>query len=198
MVTSLTLPNGVTLEYIERGKTSGIPVIFLRGMTDSCRSFDPLLDRLPDALHAFALTQRGPGRSSKPQTGYHYSEMAEDLRGFMDALDLPSAVIVGHSMGSTAAQRFAASHPDRVAGLVLMGAVPMDFTRELAAFHAPTLIAWGDSDTNADRADQDALLASIPRSRLLVYGGAGHAFHCEDPDRFAADLVAFIYERRVS
>lgn len=181
MLTSLTLPNGVTLEYIERGKTSGIPVIFLHGMTDSCRSFEPLLDRLPDALRALVMTQRGHG--------------TEDLRGFMDALELSSAVIVGHSMGSMMAQRFAASHPDRVAGMVLMGAVPTDFTRELAAFPAPTLIAWGDCDTNAGRADQDALLAGIPQSRLIVYAAAGHEFHCEEPDRFAVDLVAFIYER---
>ena len=39
----------------------------------------------------------------------------------MDAIGLPAAVVVGHSMGSMVAQRFAIDHPGRVAGLVLMG-----------------------------------------------------------------------------
>jgi pimeloyl-ACP methyl ester carboxylesterase len=73
-----------------------------------------------------------------------------------------------------------------------------DFTKELAALGAPTLIAWGDRDTFTSLADQEWLQQVIPHSRRLVYAGAGHAFHWEDPDRFAADLVEFVYERRVA
>jgi non-heme chloroperoxidase len=40
----------------------------------------------------------------------------------MDALELPAAVLVGHSGGSYTAQRFALDHPDRTLGLVLIGA----------------------------------------------------------------------------
>jgi pimeloyl-ACP methyl ester carboxylesterase len=32
----------------------------------------------------------------------------------------------------------------------------------------------------------------IPGARFIVYEGYGHAFHWEDPKRFAADLVAFL------
>jgi pimeloyl-ACP methyl ester carboxylesterase len=39
----------------------------------------------------------------------------------MDAAGLPAAILVGHSMGATVAQRFAVDYPDRVAGLVLVG-----------------------------------------------------------------------------
>jgi non-heme chloroperoxidase len=265
---SVTLPNGVTLEYVERGKASGVPMIFLHGVTDSGRAFEPVLDRLPDTIHAWLITQRGHGGSSKPDEGYTYADMAEDVRAFMDVFELPSAVIVGHSMGSLVAQRFAASHPDRVAGLVLMGAfrticndpgiqefwdstlstltdpvdaalardfqvstlarpvppeflemvigeslrVPArvwratfkgfletpDFSGELARLTVPALIVWGDRDRYARSADQDALREAIPGSRLIVYPGAGHAFHWEDPARFVADLIAFVYERPVS
>lgn len=264
MTRTVALPTGVTLQYIERGKPSGLPVIFLHGVTDSCRSFEPLLERLPETIRALAITLRGHGASSKPEDGYRYADMAEDLRAFMDALRLPAAVIAGHSMGSMVAQRFVTLHPDRVAGLVLMGAfrtihrhagvqefwdtalatltdpvdprlvrefqestlarpvppeffeivvneslqVPArvwrqtfngflqtpDFSEELAAVEAPTLIAWGELDTYASRADQDALHRTIAGSRLVLYPGAGHAFHWEDPDRFAADLVEFVYQ----
>jgi pimeloyl-ACP methyl ester carboxylesterase len=265
MVKSVILPNNVRLQYVERGKSSGVPVIFLHGVTDSWRSFEPLLERLPDEIHAFAITQRGHGASSKPAEGYRYQDMADDLLGFLNAHDLPTAVIVGHSMGSMVAQRFAAAYPTRVAGLVLMGAfrtmhrypafeeywdstlctlsdpvdpavarefqvstlarpvppdfletviseslhVPArvwrdtfrgfldtpDFSAELSRVAAPTLIAWGELDAYPSRSDQEALQQAIGGSRLVTYPGAGHAFHWEDPDRFAADLVAFIYER---
>lgn len=39
---------------------------------------------------------------------------------------------------------------------------------------------------------QDRLVASIPGSRLVIYEGGGHAFHWEDPARFATDLSAFL------
>jgi len=61
---------------------------------------------------------------------------------------------------------------------------------------APTLSALGDKDSYALRTDQEFLRSAIARSRLITYPGAGHAFHWEDLRRFAADLVAFVYERR--
>jgi pimeloyl-ACP methyl ester carboxylesterase len=71
-----------------------------------------------------------------------------------------------------------------------------DFSRELGRVTAPTLIAWGEKDSYALRDDQEALRSAIAGSRLIIYPGAGHAFHWEDPRRFAADLVAFVYARR--
>jgi pimeloyl-ACP methyl ester carboxylesterase len=121
MVHTIELPTGVTLQYAERGRASGTPVIFLHGVTDSWRSFEPVFPHLPPSIHAFALTQRGHGDSSRPADGYLYADLAGDVRAFMDAMQLPAAVIVGHSMGAMVAQRFAADHPTRVAGLVLMG-----------------------------------------------------------------------------
>ena len=72
MVRSVTLSSGITLQYAERGQTSGVPVVFLHGVTDSWRSFEPVLDRLPGTVRALAMTQRGHGDSSKPDNGYRY------------------------------------------------------------------------------------------------------------------------------
>jgi len=71
-----------------------------------------------------------------------------------------------------------------------------DFSRELGRVTAPALIAWGDRDMYASRASQEVLNSAIAGSRLVIYSGAGHAFHWEDPRRFAADLVAFIFGRQ--
>ena len=118
-----TLSTDVRMEYVEQGSPGGVPVLFLHGVTDSWHSFERVLALLPPEFHAFALSARGHGDSSKPQTGYRYSDMSRDVAAFLDALELPRAVIVGHSMGTGVAQRFVIDHPDRVCGLVLIGAI---------------------------------------------------------------------------
>lgn len=112
------------LDYIEQGDLSGPPVIALHGVTDSWRSFQPLLPHLPLSLRFFAVTQRGHGGSEKPESGYRPRDFAGDLLRLMDSLELPRAMIVGHSMGGMHAMRFALDHPERVAGLLLAGSVP--------------------------------------------------------------------------
>ena len=118
-VARLSLATGVTLEYVEHGDPAGVPVVFLHGVTDSWRSFETVLPHLPPSIRAIAITQRGHGGSSQPAT-YHYGEMAADVAAFLDAKGIPSAVIVGHSMGGQVAQRLALDHPARVRGLVLL------------------------------------------------------------------------------
>ena len=116
------LPGPVELSYVEQGDPTGVPVVLLHGFLDSWRSFEPMLSHLPDSIHAFALTQRGHGDASRPAVGYGIRDFAADLLAYMDVLGLEAAVIVGHSMGSAVAQRFALDHPDRTSGLVLVGA----------------------------------------------------------------------------
>ena len=111
----------VKIEYVEHGDPVGVPVIMLHGITDSWRSFEPVLPRLPASIHAFALSQRGHGQSDRPAAGYHPRDFAADVARFMDARNIKRAVIVGHSMGSHIAQRFALDYPDRTLGLVLVG-----------------------------------------------------------------------------
>jgi len=118
----VALSTGIRMEYVERGPTDGLPVVFLHGVTDSWHSFERVLPLLPTDVRAFALSARGHGESSRPDGGYLIADMSGDLRAFMDALELDRAVVVGHSMGTMVAQRFVADHPERVVGLVLMGA----------------------------------------------------------------------------
>lgn len=121
IIKSVELPNHVELQYAEQGDRSGTPVLFLHGITDSWRSFELILPHLPPSIHAFALSQRGHGDSARPATGYHPRDFAADVAAFMDARKLDRAVIVGHSMGSYIAQRFAIDYPERALGLVLVG-----------------------------------------------------------------------------
>ena len=57
-----------------------------------------------------------------PATGYRLADLAGDVTAVLDRLEISRAVLLGHSMGSLVAGRFALDHPERVAGLVLIGA----------------------------------------------------------------------------
>jgi pimeloyl-ACP methyl ester carboxylesterase len=113
------LASGMALEYAERGR--GTPVLFLHGYSDSWRSFEQVLERLPADVRGIAVTQRGHGESDRPRE-YGIEHFAADGVAFLDALRLPAAVVVGHSMGSLVAQEMAVTAPARVSGLVLVGA----------------------------------------------------------------------------
>ena len=145
MVHSIALPTGVTLQYAEHGNASGVPVIFLHGVSDSWRSFEHMFPFMPPTIRALAITARGHGDSSRPPSGYTYTDIAEDVRAFMNAMELPAAVVVGHSMGASVAQRLAIDHPSRVAGLVLIGAfATLERNPEMQAFYDHAIATLSD------------------------------------------------------
>jgi pimeloyl-ACP methyl ester carboxylesterase len=92
----------------------------LHGFADSWRSFEPMLPYLPPSLHILAVTQRGHGDASRPAEGYGLPDFSTDLLALLDALHVDRPVLVGHSMGSAVALRFAIDHPERTRGLVLI------------------------------------------------------------------------------
>ena len=118
---SAQVREGLTLPYAEAGYPSGTPVVFAHGLADSWWSFEPLLRRLPASLHGYAPTQRGHGDADRPPEGYTPDDFAADLVAFLDAADIPRTILVGASSGGVPARLVAGSHPDRIAGLVLLG-----------------------------------------------------------------------------
>jgi rifampin ADP-ribosylating transferase len=127
------LATGPTVACYEGGDPSGTPVLLLHGYADSHRFWEPVLPHLADDLRVLAVTQRGHGDSDKPMVGYDLPTLAEDVAAFLDVVDVPRAVLVGHSSGGLVAQHVAVSHPEHVAGLVLVGA-PRDLQGVTAPF----------------------------------------------------------------
>jgi pimeloyl-ACP methyl ester carboxylesterase len=139
------LPNGIRLNYVEQGDPNGTPIVLLHGYTDSWHSYERVLPHLPSSMRVIALTLRGHGGSSKPAASYTSSDFAGDVAAFFDVMRLDSAILVGHSMGSNVAQRFAIDYPARTRALVLVGAfVPQarneavrEFWKEVARLSDP-------------------------------------------------------------
>jgi pimeloyl-ACP methyl ester carboxylesterase len=118
---AVEIHDGLLIPYIEQGDRDGVPLVLLHGLTDSHRSYEPVLAALPDSIRAVAITARGHGDAGKPETGYSAGEMAADVIAVMDALGIGRAIVAGHSMGSWTARRIAAGYPERVLGVVLAG-----------------------------------------------------------------------------
>ena len=70
----------------------------------------------------------------------------------------------------------------------------VDYAAELAALAPPALIVQGERDEMIPPEERNVLLGILPSARLIVYEGAGHALHWEQPERFVADVVEFSRE----
>jgi pimeloyl-ACP methyl ester carboxylesterase len=124
------IAGGLRLSYAEQGD-SDLAVLLLPGPTDSWRSYRPVLDRMPQSIRTLALSQRGHGDSDRPASGYRVEDFARDVIAVLDALDIPRAILAGHSGSCLVARRVAIDHPARVAGLVLE-ASPVALARDPA------------------------------------------------------------------
>jgi len=127
------LPNGIELPYAEAGDADGTPVVLLHAYADSWRSFEEVLTRLPPSIRAIAPSQRGHGDASKPEAGYAVEDFAGDLVALLDSVRIPRAVLVASSSAVFTAERLAVEHPERVAGLVLIG-VPWSIAERAPSF----------------------------------------------------------------
>jgi pimeloyl-ACP methyl ester carboxylesterase len=110
--------NGVRIAYRIRG--SGPPLVLIMGYRLGSHAW-PLdfIEKLAERFTVVLFDNRGTGESDKPTTGYEISNMARDVCGLVDHLDIARANILGYSMGGAIAQEFVRQFPDRVLGLVL-------------------------------------------------------------------------------
>jgi pimeloyl-ACP methyl ester carboxylesterase len=171
--TSVVLPNGVTLAYVELGKRQGPPVVLIHGFTDSARDWVPLVPYLDDASRLILVDIRGHGRSSKPECCYTHVDFAYDIKLLLDSLRLERADVVGHSLGSLIAQALAELWPERVHRVILISSTgasrsmcppppaqsktaEFDWRAEIAKLRdpidpeSPFMIAWYSSPTPVD------------------------------------------------
>ena len=115
------LASGMRLQYAAKGTPSPAAVVFVHGWPDSWRSFEPVLEAFTPDRYGVSVSLRGFGGSDAPAFGFTPSDFASDVVELIEGLDIESAVLVGHSMGSVVSQRVALDRPDLVAGLVLVG-----------------------------------------------------------------------------
>ena len=116
-----TLKCGLRLHYQRTGK--GPDVVMIHGLTGNLAVWHlKIIPMLMDRFRVLSYDLRGHGYSDMPPTGYSCTDMAEDLLGLLDTLEIENADFVGHSFGADIALYFALLHPGRVRKVVAIEA----------------------------------------------------------------------------
>jgi pimeloyl-ACP methyl ester carboxylesterase len=110
--------NGLNIAFRLQGE--GPPLVLVMGYRLSSAAWPAaFIEALARQFTVITLDNRGTGNSDKPVDGYAISNMARDVAGLLDELEISRAHMLGYSMGGAIAQEFARQFPDRVWGLVL-------------------------------------------------------------------------------
>jgi len=113
--------NGIRLNIAEQGK--GPLVLLCHGFPESWYSWRHQIEALAAAgFRAVAPDMRGYGKSDAPEAIDQYTifHLVGDLVGLLDALEAPTAVIVGHDWGASIAWQAARLRPDRFRAVVAL------------------------------------------------------------------------------
>ncbi len=110
--------NNITLAYERMGK--GNPLMLIHGYPLDHTSWAEVASLLENEFDVILPDLRGFGQSTTLETPYTMSDMADDLAGLLDHLEIEKVALAGHSMGGYVALAFAKKYPQRVSGLGLV------------------------------------------------------------------------------
>jgi pimeloyl-ACP methyl ester carboxylesterase len=119
-------PDGASLNY--EVNCVGPAVVLVHGITESLRSWDPLVEDLATDHHVISIDLRGHGHSSRTPP-YDPFTMAADIQPVCEHAEVTEPLLVGHSLGGVVVTTHAAMFPVR-------GVVNVDQPLELTGFHA--------------------------------------------------------------
>jgi pimeloyl-ACP methyl ester carboxylesterase len=121
--------NGINTRYWQMGNR-GSNIILLHGGNGSIEFWLYNIAALSQHHRVYAFDMVGSGKSDYPDADYSLTYQANFLHGFMAALSIDKATLIGNSMGGGVALQFTKMYPDRVEKLVLVDS--MGFGREIS------------------------------------------------------------------
>jgi pimeloyl-ACP methyl ester carboxylesterase len=116
--------DGVKIHYEVHG--SGPTLLLSHGYSSTARMWDGQIAALKDRYQVIVWDMRGHGESDYPADQSRYSEALTvgDMKALLDQVGAKTAIIAGLSLGGYMSLAFAASHPERVAALMLFDTGP--------------------------------------------------------------------------
>jgi 3-oxoadipate enol-lactonase len=105
--------------YVVEGDRKKPALVFSNSLGSDLCIWDAVASRLVSNFYLIRYDQRGHGLSDFTEPPYSIDDLARDLVGLLDALEINQAVVCGISVGGLIAQCLALSHPRRVRALVL-------------------------------------------------------------------------------
>ena len=129
-VNSVTI-RGQRMAYLDVGQ--GPPILLLHGFGGSMWQWEHQQAALSAHFRVITPDLVGAGLSDKPDIEYRPDQLLAFLVGFMDALNISQASVVGNSMGAGLAIGLALDHPTRVSQLILIDGLPAHVMEHLAS-----------------------------------------------------------------
>ncbi len=96
---------------------NGHSLLFVHGTWVDSRMWDDQFDQFAELYQVIRYDLRGHGRSPVGDQAYSH---IEDLHELLTTLEIPSATLIGHSVGGAVVMGYTLQHPERVHGLVLL------------------------------------------------------------------------------
>jgi pimeloyl-ACP methyl ester carboxylesterase len=111
--------DGVKTRYIQAGNPNAPAVLMLHGTGGSWEAFCANVGAHSVDFNCFAFDALGSGFTDKPNRDYQIADYVEHVRGFMQAVGVEHASLIGISLGSWIAAQFALTYPEKVRSLTL-------------------------------------------------------------------------------
>jgi pimeloyl-ACP methyl ester carboxylesterase len=144
--------NGLKMYYEIRGQ--GEPVVLLHGAFMAISGdWNDWIGELSKTRKVIAVEMQGHGRTADTGRDFTYDNLADDVAALLDHLKIPSADVIGYSLGGGVALNCAIRHPDKVRKVVSISAVfrQNGWTKEtLDAFPNLTAEAFKGTPIEAD------------------------------------------------
>src|SRR5262245_40698091 len=117
--------DGLRFHFLDWGREDEPPLLLLHGGAQTAHSWDEVAPDLARDHHVLALDQRGHGDTDwAPGGRYRREDFVGDIGRFLDDRRWPVATIMALSLGGLNAIAFAATHPERMTGLIVVDVTP--------------------------------------------------------------------------
>ncbi|XP_041369025.1 protein ABHD14B-like [Gigantopelta aegis] len=195
---SITLGDKTLPIYTQSSKPAGVPkfdILFLHGSSFTSQNWVVIntLKLASDAgYNAVAVDLPGYGKSSKVKV----DDKVKFMEALIAGLKLSKPVIVSPSMSGSFSLPFLFSDPEsattRAQGFVAVAPVQTTtYKDKYSKSQIPTLIVFGSRDTNLG-AESKTNLQALPKKKILMIEGAGHACYLDNPAEFHKGLFDFL------
>ncbi len=186
---SITVDN-CPINILQSKELDTTPILLLHGKAFQAATWQELgtLDALATAGFSFvALDLPGFGKSPAAKIGPE-----KVINQVLQSLDISRVILTGPSMGGKIAIEYTLQHREKIAGLVLIGAVGVTENQaRLKELPAKTLILWGEDDQISNPENGKLLNKEVSGSELMVFQGAKHPCYLEQPELWHKSLIEF-------
>ncbi len=169
----------------------GEAIVFLHFSSANLMMWQRVVPFFHENYRVILVDLRGHGRTDRPEASHQIDEMARDIAGMMECMEVKKAHIVGSSLGAETGLSLAANYPGNVISLVCDGALSSEFgpystwegsKQEFEQHVADTLNKMSDKPVNYYSSVEELIEA---RREILTKYGLWNE-HVEAMERYGA------------